>query len=438
MNTALLLFFLFFPQDDSNLIPPEKVPAKALEAYNEGHKILEKARRGGANSIDLAEESLDHFRKAIRLTKIDFALPYYRIGIAYQYTKDYKDAKRALDKALKINPQFHEVLLELGDVWQWMKKYKEALREYDKALAIKPDYAVAHRNKALAYIRMQDWKMAKVSCKEALAIDSKEAFTKDLLKMVQKEIDGPGFERTYKKETSHFIIQTDVDQRFCNWIAEHAEHAYKKYASIFPKQTRKKNKYPVIVFSTYKKYIAYGSPENTGGYYSDFLKKLVLYKGRTDKDTLIVLYHEGFHQFLAYYLSDAPQWFNEGHGDYFGPSIYNTRKKKMEIKINPWRLPVVKQAIRKNNYTPFRKLMLMTQAELYDPKTVGLNYAQSWSMVYFFWHYEKGKYGKLLQKYFLSLRKGLGLRKAFDAAFGRVNLDSIEAEWRGYIRNLDK
>ena len=439
MKTVALLLLLFSPQEDgSNLRPPEKIPARALKAYNEGHEVLEKARKGGSDSLDLAEDSLDHFRRAIRLAKTDFALSYYRIGIAYQYTKDYNAAKRALDRALKINPRFHEALLELGDVWQWKKKYKEAIREYDKALAIKPDYAYAHRNKALAYTRMQEWEKAKESCKKALELDPKEAFARQLQEMVQNEIDGPGFEKTFTRETAHFIIETDVDQKFCNWIAEHSEHAYAKYASIFPKQSKRKLKFPVIVFSTYKKYLAYGSPEKTGGYYSDLLKKLVLWKSRTDKDTLIVLYHEGFHQFLAYYLSDAPQWFNEGHGDYFGPSVYNARTKKMDIKINPWRLPLVKQAIRKDKYTPFRKLMLMTQAELYDPKTIGRNYAQSWSMVYFFWHYDKGRYGKLLQKYFLSLRKGSGLRKAFDAAFGRANLGVIEREWKGYILGLDK
>ena len=35
-----------------------------------------------------------------------------------------------------------------------------------------------------------------------------------------------------------------------------------------------------------------------------------------DADTKIVLYHEGFHQFLHDYLEDAPQWFDEGLGDY--------------------------------------------------------------------------------------------------------------------------
>ena len=36
-------------------------------------------------------------------------------------------------------------------------------------------------------------------------------------------------------------------------------------------------------------------------------------------DTLAVLYHEAFHQFIFYSVGEvAPHsWFNEGHGDYF-------------------------------------------------------------------------------------------------------------------------
>ena len=106
--------------------------------------------------------------------------------------------------------------------------------------------------------------------------------------------------------------------------------------------------------------------------------------------------------------------------------------------MNPWRLDTVQRAIRSSKYTPFKKLMIMTRAELYDPKTIGQNYAQSWSMIYFFWHYDKGKYSKNLQAYFKSLRKGAGLREAFKAGFGKMNFPAVEKEWRDYVMKLRK
>ena len=84
----------------------------------------------------------------------------------------------------------------------------------------------------------------------------------------------------------------------------------------------------------------------------------------------------------------------------------------------------------------FPKIMTLTQSELYDKATVGMNYAQSWSMVYFFWHYENGKYAKYLQEYFKVLMKGEGLRGAYNEVFGKAPVDQIEQEWKEYITAL--
>ena len=185
-----------------------------------------------------------------------------------------------------------------------------------------------------------------------------------------------------------------------------------------------------------KEYLGSGAPQNTGGYYQDLTKKLVFFRQAKDSDTLLVLYHEAFHQFLAYYLYGAPQWFNEGHGDYFGPSAYNEKTKQMEIRLNPWRLPLIKQAIAAGRTQPVEKLLLMTQAELYDPQMIAINYAQSWSLVYFLWHFENGKYARCLQLYFKALNRGAGLRDAYAEGFGKVAVPQLEKEWKDFTLGL--
>jgi hypothetical protein len=86
---------------------------------------------------------------------------------------------------------------------------------------------------------------------------------------------------------------------------------------------------------------------------------------------------------------------------------------------------------------PFSKIMQMTQWEMYDPRTIGLNYAQAWSMVYFFWHYQKGKYGPLLQAYFKQLMKGDGLAESFKAVWAKQDLDKIQKEWAEFVSGLE-
>jgi len=433
----LLALLLQDPADSPNLKPPADTPKEAVEAVEAGAKLMEEARKMKTDPLETVEKAIVEFKKADRIAAKTYPAVHYHLGICYQWTKEYNEARRRLERALEMKPNFHEAMVELADVCAWLKDYPSAIKTYDRALAMKPDYALAHRNKAISLIRNDDYKAAKEALDKAIALDAKDEMGKALLKMVEKEIEGPSFGGTkYARESTHFIVECDADQAFTDWISKNLELIYAKYNSIFPQQAKPKNKFRCIVFRDVKEYMGYGAPANTGGYYQDLTKKLVFYRQAKDSDTLLVLYHEAFHQFLAYYLYGAPQWFNEGHGDYFGPSAYNEKSKQMEIRTNPWRLPLIKQAIAAGRTQAFEKLMLMTQAELYDPSMIAINYAQSWSVVYFLWHYDSGKYARCLQLYFKSLNKGAGLREAYADGFGKVNVAQLEKEWKDFTLGL--
>lgn len=440
MIRLLLLAVLLIPQDPSdslNLQPPPDAPKEAVDAVEAGAKLMEEARKMKTDPLETVEKAIVEFKKADRLAAKNYPAIHYHLGICYQWTKEYAEARRRLERALELRPNFHEAMVELGDVCAWLKDYPSAIKTYDRALAMKPDYALAHRNKALSLIRNDDYKAAREALEKAAALDAKDEMGKGLLKLVQKEIEGPSFGGTkYMKESTHFVVECDADQAFTDWISKNLELITAKYTSIFPQQAKPKAKFRCIVYRDVKEYMASGAPPNTGGYYQDLTKKLVFYKQPKDSDTLLVLYHEAFHQFLAYYLFGAPQWFNEGHGDYFGPSAFNEKSRQMEIRLNPWRLPLIKQAIAAGRTQPLDKLMLMTQAELYDPSTIAINYAESWSVVYFLWHYDNGRYARCLQFYFKALNRGAGLREAYAEGFGKVSIAQVEKEWKEFILGL--
>ena len=414
-----------------NLRPPEGTPQAAIEADAKGNLLLEEAKKQRGDAIDTVERAIKELEKAVRAPK--FALPQYHLGIAYQYTKEYDDAKTALEKALKINPEFHEAMVELGDTYAWLKKNAKALEQYDRAIALAPEYALAWREKGIVLIRQRKLEEAREALAKSVALDKKDQAADGILKMVDNELKGPGWKTTYKKEGEHFIVMTDDSQDTADLLSKHAEVVYTLYTKVIPEIETEDIKFPILVFKEQKDYQTYGGPPNTGGYYNPMVRNLVFYKQPKLSDTLLVLYHEAFHQYLHYYLEDAPQWFNEGHGDYFGPSEYVEKSQKMYIRQNPWRLGVIQGAIRGNRYQPLEKLLLMTQDELYDPQSVSLNYAQSWSFVYFLWQYKNGAYAPILKAYFKKLREGAGLKKAYTSTFGRSPMKQIEQEWKDFI-----
>ena len=183
-------------------------------------------------------------------------------------------------------------------------------------------------------------------------------------------------------------------------------------------------------------YHAYGGPGGSAGYWSDDTEELVFYdmspKKEPDDDTLAVLYHEAFHQFIYYSVGNvAPHsWFNEGHGDYYAGSKYGGGQFK--IHPFPWRVPIIKEAIRKGviaceavkgedgeieryqvddgagGYVPLSALVRMSQRDYYSYANVC--YAEGWSLVYFLreivpkndkWN---AKWGKILETYFKTLK----------------------------------
>ncbi len=418
-----------------NLKPPEGTSQSAIEAVAKGTLLLEEAKKQRGDAIDTVEKAIRELEKGVRAAP-KFAVPYYQLGIAYQYTKEYEDARDALQKALKINPEFHEAMVELGDAFAWLKKNDKAIEQYDRAIAIASDYALAWREKGIVLIRQRKLEEAREVLTKSVALDKKDQVADAILKMVENDLKGPSWKTTYKKEGEHFVVMTDDSQDTADLLLKHAEVVYTLYTKVIPEPETENIKFPILVFKEQKDYQAYGGPPNTGGYYNPMVRNLVFYKQAKLSDTLLVLYHEAFHQYLHYYLEDAPQWFNEGHGDYFGPSEYVEKSQKMYIRLNPWRLGGIQGAIRANRYQPLDKLLLMTQDELYDPQTVGLNYAQSWSFVYFLWQYKNGTYAPILKAYFKKLREGAGLKKAYTSTFGRSPMKQIEQEWKDFILAL--
>jgi hypothetical protein len=183
-------------------------------------------------------------------------------------------------------------------------------------------------------------------------------------------------------------------------------------------------------------YHAYGGPGGSAGYWSSATEELVFYDAspsrKVDDDTLAVLYHEAFHQYIYYSVGEfAPHsWFNEGHGDYYAGAKYKGGK----FRIGPfdWRVGLVKSAIRSGpcsyeetkrpdgsrerkwersggGYSPIEALVDMSQGEYYSYP--GVSYAQGWSLVYFLreivpknrkWN---EKWGKILPTYFDVLKE---------------------------------
>ncbi len=208
------------------------------------------------------------------------------------------------------------------------------------------------------------------------------------------------------------------------------------YERIFPPAAKIESVSIVRICKDQEEYFKYGGPGGSAGYWSDDTEELVFYDASPaklpDDDTVAVLYHEAFHQYIYYSVGEvAPHsWFNEGTGDYFAGARYSGGK--FTIKPFNWRVETIHKAIRTGpvpveikkdedgdvklhfdwtveGYIPLEAFVQMSQREYYGP-LIGNCYAQGWSFNYFLreavpknpkWN---EKWGKILSTYFDTLK----------------------------------
>ncbi|MCA8924886.1 MAG: DUF1570 domain-containing protein [Planctomycetes bacterium] len=424
--------------DGPNLeLPPwlgGKTKARYEAAIASWKAAFAKVKQGDPQGKALVEAAAKEL-EATRELDANCALADYYLGIAYQVLGDHPQAQRRLREAIKRNAKFHEAMVELGDACRWAGEEDEALAQYGKALRLKPDYLNGLLMRSSLLAGQQKFEQAREDTQAGLKLQPEHLQLKLLDAKLKLVLEGPDWETTYTAETSNYVVRTNVSQEFADSIAEQAELIRKLYSNLFPR-SKSKRKSPIVVFKDKAEYHKNGGPQGAGGHFDPMFKQLFLFRYEKESDTLLVLNHEGFHQFLDGVMEQKPpQWLNEGLADYFGPSEYVTQPKKgMRIRPNPWRTATVRRMVKQGKDVDFELLMNMTQQEMYG-KAVGNHYAQAWAMVYFLCEADDRAYFKPLKAYFKALKKGKSQREAFDDSFGKLDLKSLQERWREFVED---
>jgi len=166
----------------------------------------------------------------------------------------------------------------------------------------------------------------------------------------------------------------------------------------------------VRVCKDQEQYFAYCGPQGSAGYWAWQEMELVFYEmdKRKRGDSLRVLYHEGFHQYIHYSVGDFDPhtWFNEGDGDYFFG--FNYENGKWVRGSNTWRKDLAKKAKREHKFPPLWDWLHWSHNEYYGGNksgvSIGENYALGWDFVFFLRTTKKKEYAGILDKYFVTLK----------------------------------
>ncbi|MBW4471801.1 MAG: tetratricopeptide repeat protein [Stenomitos rutilans HA7619-LM2] len=128
------------PNQQLTLVRQAKEEAEKIVtlAYPEFSSVLFLDISDAFDSLDLSQEALDSFDKAIGLEPDHYGIWNNR-GLVLRKLKRFEEALDSFDKAIELKPDAYP-WRNRGLVLENLERYDEALCSYDKALELKPDY----------------------------------------------------------------------------------------------------------------------------------------------------------------------------------------------------------------------------------------------------------------------------------------------------------
>jgi tetratricopeptide (TPR) repeat protein len=412
-----------------------RVDKAAAAAYEEGRKL---------QMTGQIDKAIERFSSAIQAAPA-FPAALFRRAQCRMAKGEEDKAEADLDAAVAQDESFYEAVKGKGDLYALRSLFPQALTLYNKALGAKKDYGEALAARAYLYLMQGERDKAMKEIESAVQVAPEDFEIQKVQRQLKNVTGGPPWakEKTFSRETAHYLVKTDISDKAAAFYASHLEAIHAMYTSRFGYRAETKQKARAYVFETREGYLTYAElstndrPEMSLGYYHPHYKELLIFEGLDKELTLRVLYHEGFHQFLHQFMPRPPYWFNEGVAEFFGASRVEGGQVVATGLIQEGRLDAIKGALGANVAKSLPDLLKSAERKDFYSGYIGVNYAQAWSVIHFFFSYESGKYAPLLREYYKVIRDSGSAQQAYDAAFGKANLGAMEKEWREYVRKLE-
>jgi Flp pilus assembly protein TadD len=144
---------------DGTRVPPQPDTSKpALSPETRGDIMM--ARKQYREAIDAFAEGSP--KDAVLRNKT---------GIAYHQLMQLDNARKCYEQAVKLRPDYHEAVNNLGTIWYAKKSYRRAITQYKRAIKLSPDAASIHSNLGTAYFARKQNDLAMEEFRVALQLD---------------------------------------------------------------------------------------------------------------------------------------------------------------------------------------------------------------------------------------------------------------------------
>jgi len=199
-------------------------------------------------------------------------------------------------------------------------------------------------------------------------------------------------------ELPDYILTSNMEtrnRRLVTMIQEDIETLRAAYQAFIPPRAEINDVSVVRVFRDRAEYLNYIPKDMqwSAGIWMPMKKELVispLEVSQTSEGrrlTLLVVYHEAFHQYIFYALGgrELPVWFDEGHAALFEGSDIDAHRKTVKIVEEPLRVGPFLARLKEGRPLNLGTFLKLDHGQFYsrNTETMADNYATAYALVYF-------------------------------------------------------
>ena len=232
------------------------------------------------------------------------------------------------------------------------------------------------------------------------------------------------FAETYQSE--HFIIHSDLDPRYVQFIQANSESYYNNMVNSYFKKGWQR---PLAIYYSEtqagtKKLLSERGYKDEVGYGRYLSSETAVYTHRLmnngEHSGWGTLFHEITHHFVHLNYSSPPAWFNEGLTCFLSEQTRIVKGKLTVGRPNPWREQILRDKMEKG-VRPNLKRLFSTSTEQFYSWDLGYHFSRA----FFYWLYENG----YLEKYLENVqKKGYELSvliATVPKSYGEINVELL-------------
>ncbi|MEM7627250.1 MAG: DUF1570 domain-containing protein [Planctomycetota bacterium] len=260
-----------------------------------------------------------------------------------------------------------------------------------------------------------------------------------------------GLDELSRFESRFYVLHTNLTREEALEYGEHMDLIFREYTKRFAVlRGDNRQKQNLYLLRTRGDYIAtmaeFGIPAQASGgmfFWGPRGSGLSTWtEGLSRNQVFSTLQHEGFHQFAHSKLGHRlPLWVNEGLAEYFGSAIVVKNRVRLGV-VDEDRIKKIRAALENDSALGFGELLYTTSDQWHNNMLSGspkgsLQYDQSWSIVHFLIHGDKGRYQKAFENYLVQISKGKTHEQAFAQSFGANDTKPFAKRWKKFLNKVE-